>query len=164
MFDHLGREVPAAKQGESLALSEAPVFAVFPPEVAARFDLDPPPEPAPWLEGKPCPVVLQAVQPENRTVCDKSAYRVSKGKEERLPVYVYNFSGEAVEGRLSVRGPEGWSVAIAEPVSVAVDGRAEVSLTVTPPQAESGNIQTIEVAGDFGAAGRAVLSVRLLVE
>ena len=62
-----------------------------------------------WLEGKPSPVVLQA------RLCRSSGFRMAavglyrrrKVEFDRIPIYVYNFGPEKVEGRLALKGPEG---------------------------------------------------------
>lgn len=162
MFDHLGRA--RAEAAEVLELSPAPLIVLLPGGGESRLELEPPPAPAPWLEGKPCPVVLQAVWPQQRSEWKQSAYRVGAGSPERIPIFVYNFDPAEASGKLSVTGPKTWRLALAEQVTVPPGGRRELALTVdlrevVPPQRE-----TLTIHGDFGPAGKTLLSLRLLPE
>ena len=106
VFDHLGRE--KANPAASLALSAAPLVAVFPAAAAGTFELEPPPAAAPRLEGKPSTVVLQAIWPRKQVEESQSAYYVASHHKERIPIFVYNFGREPVEGRVTVQGPKDW--------------------------------------------------------
>ena len=130
-------------------------------EAAAKLDLEPPPKPATWLDGKPSPAVLQAVLPQSRVVLEESAYRVARGKFDRIPIYVYNFGPDAVDGRLTLRGPKDWKLSLPESVRVAPGERVGLGLTMDVPASAAG-IETITLDGDFGSAGKAVLSMRFL--
>ena len=52
----------------------------------------PPPDSPKLLPGKPSPVVLQAVIPEESIVLKQSAYRIPKGQTATsIPIFLYNF-------------------------------------------------------------------------
>jgi hypothetical protein len=163
VFDHLGRTRSGAATA-AVELTSAPLFALFPDDAATKFALEAPPAPAAVLAGKPSPVVLQAVWPQPRTVLEQSAYRVSAEKIERVPIFVYNFSPHAVEGRLQVVAPKGWKVDLPEQVKVAADERRELMLTIDLRKAAALSRETVTIRGDFAAAGKPVLSLRLLGE
>ena len=161
VYDVLGRAKPEVNR--VIELSAAPVMALLPDEAAAKLDLEPPPAPAPWLDGKPSPIVLQAVMPRLRVSLEQSAYHVTQGQFDRIPIYVYNFGSEKVEGRLTLKGPKGWNLKLPEAVQAASGDRIGLGLTLDVPKS-AGGIETITIEGDFQAAGEAVLSFRLLPE
>jgi hypothetical protein len=161
-FDHLGRAIAGA--AAALKLSPAPVFAVLPAGTAAKMVLEAPPAAAAKLEGEPSPVVLQATWPKERRALDKSAYRLGTEKVETIPVHVYNFAPEAVEGNLSTVIPEGWHIQLPAHVKVGAGQRVELALVVNCRAAASPMTQTIRIAGDFGKAGKPVLAIQILPE
>jgi len=172
VFDHLGRALPTEP---SLQLSAAPLFAVLPRTAARRFDLVPPPQPPARLKGTPSPLVLQSLWPKDQLALKESAYRIREGTEAQIPLYLYNFGTQTARGRLRVTGPDGWEVALqTRPTQAAAPA---IELAALPPQARkelqlkvlcrsSGaeSIGTVQVQGDFGAAGQPVLSLRLRPE
>ena len=163
VFDHLGR--PQEMRGPALALTPAPILAAFAPGTTATMTLSPPLKASPHAEGQPSPLVLQAIWPKERTDLSRSAYRVTAGKAEKVPVFIYNFSATPVEGTLRVSGPAEWRPSIAPSVKVEPEGRAELTLTVEPPARASGDeLGTIHIGGDFGRAGRTGLSLWLVAE
>ena len=108
-----------------------------------------------WLDGKPSPIVLQAVMPRLRVSLEQSAYHVTQGQFDRIPIYVYNFGSEKVEGRLTLKGPKGWNLKLPEAVQAASGDRIGLGLTLDVPKS-AGGIETITIEGDFQAAGEAV--------
>jgi hypothetical protein len=159
VYDHLGR----ARHGP-LVLSPAPIFAVLASGAAARLTLDPPPQTPPRAAGEACPVVLQAVWPTERVDLKRSAYTIASAKAETVPVYVYNFSAKPVEGTIEVTGPEGWKLDLAKTVRIPPEERVQLALTVEAGAAASVETATIRIRGDFGPAGKPVLSLRLAPE
>jgi len=158
VYDVLGRETAARK---SLALSSSPVTLVLAEGDAAKLDLVPPPQKPEWIDGAPSPIVVQCLLPKKRVELDKSAYRIVRGKTERVPIYVYNFGTEPAEVRLSVKGPESWDASLAESIGIAPGAREMLPLSISvPPAAEE--IETILIEADRGSAGEAVLSMRFL--
>jgi len=162
VFDHLGRQRSGV--AASVELTSAPLFALFAEDAAAKFAVEAPPAPAPRLEGEPSPVVFQAVWPQARTALEQSAYRVSAEKIEQVPIFAYNFSPNAVAGRLQVVAPKGWKVSLPEQVKVAPDERRELMLTIDLREAAALSRETVTIRGDFAGAGKPVLSLRLLGE
>ncbi|HUU09134.1 MAG TPA: hypothetical protein VM431_01190 [Phycisphaerae bacterium] len=131
---------------------------------AAKMKLTPPPATPPRLPGKPSPVVLQAVWPKERVALSRSAYRLSSKQAETIPVYAYNFSDQPVEGTLGVAGPEGWHLTLPRKVAVAAGDRAHLELTVDARGVAPRLTETVRIAGDFGPAGRPVLSLAVMPE
>jgi hypothetical protein len=162
LFDHLGREVAASSQ---LRLSPAPVLAVLPEGSAGRLSLQPPPATPPLLAGTPSPIVLQASWPQDKTSLSQSAYRISSERPEVLSVLVYNFGEAPAHGTLNVTAPAGWLTIRLDPLELAPQSRTELHLELDCRKASSSApTEAIRVTGNFGPAGRPVLSVRLMPE
>lgn len=162
MFDHLGRPKPSA---DVLALSVAPVFVVLPEKSASRFQLELPPAAPERSAGKPSPVVIQALWPEEKTVLSKSAYRISSKQIESVPLFVYNFSDASVKGRLAAQVPAGWQTDSFAQLELAPQSRTELQWKLDCRYATGLQFsETVRVTGDFGSAGQPVLSLRLLPE
>jgi hypothetical protein len=161
VFDHLGRERPVARE---LDLTAAPVFVRLPKGTDSRLALTPPPPPPTRLKGKPSPIVLQSLWPADQTDLKESAYRVRAGQRTTVPVFVYNLGGKSARGRLQIEAPAGWTVEAAHDVELPPEARQELPLVITAPGGKEGSVGTLRVTGEFGPAGRAVLSVRLLLQ
>ncbi len=162
LYDHLGRSRPI---GVSVELSTAPVFALLPGGSASRLKLQGPPKALERLPGEPCPVVLQALWPANMITLQKSAYRLSPEQVESIPLFVYNFSDSPVVGTLSVAVPTDWRAGALNKVEVGPHSRVELKLELDGQKAtESQRNVTICVAGDFGTAGKPVLSLRVALD
>ncbi|MBE3069723.1 MAG: hypothetical protein IMZ66_05755 [Planctomycetes bacterium] len=181
VFDHLGRSQEVGviewddtdEQGRIIAhgqwaaplhLARAPVFALLPAGAAAKMKLAPPPATPPRLEGQPSPVVFQARWPKERVALGRSAYRLSSEKAETIPLSVYNFAEGPLEGRLAVAGPAGWKVGLPETVRIEPRGKVDLALTVDCQGTAAHLTETIRVTGDFGPAGRPVLSLVVMPE
>ena len=162
VFDHLGRARSAA--AGTWELAEAPLFLLFSGDLREKFALELPPPPAPRLEGRPSPVVLQAVWPQQRVAPHQSAYRIAANKPEQIPIFVYNFGAEPVEGRLSIIAPNGWKLSLPGQVKVRPGERVELALGVDLHEVASPACQSAVIRGDFQIAGTPVLSLRLLPE
>ncbi len=130
-------------------------------------------EPAPALprmaEGKPSPVVLQATWPEEKSTAPavdwlQSCYHIGSDDPERIPVYIYNFGEARAEGRLMVKGPKDWKLALPAQVAVEPMGRADLALGCDLRGISRLTLGAVEIQGDFGPAGKSVLSLRLLPE
>lgn len=161
VFDHLGR--PATKAAK-VKLTAAPIYILFPAGTAAKMDLEPPPAPAAAKAGQASPIVLQCTWPKARVALDRSAYRVSVQKPETVPLAVYNFSDKPAEGTLTVAGPAGWRVEAPAKVAVGPGERKVLDLVVDCKGAAGGTAGTVTVTGDFGPAGKPILSVDFLTE
>jgi hypothetical protein len=159
VFDHLGRERATAKD---LDLTSAPLFVLMPKGTHKRLTTAPPPAAPKRLKGKPSPIVLQSIWPAEQTDLKQSAYRVRAGKRTIVSAFAYNFSAKPVKGRLSVEAPAGWNVEVADVLDLPANARHDVPLVITVPGRAEGSPAVIRVTGDFGRAGRALLSLRLL--
>jgi hypothetical protein len=166
-FDHLGRAREVT--GQALKLSRAPLFIVL--AGGTRLPLDPPPKPPQLLPGKPSSLVLQAVLPEASIVLEKSAYKVPAGQTTTLPIFLYNFGGKPVRGRLSaslsfksakpaVPGP--WGIEFPGGTEVAPGERKELALRLTGVSTNGIENAVLRIRGEFGAAGKPVLSLNLV--
>jgi hypothetical protein len=171
VFDHLGAvrtnatTLAAGGVGRtSLSLKSAPVLAVFPSGTARRSVLRLPPEaPARGLSSPmPSSVVLQAVWPEAQAMLKRSAYRIASDKPETSPVWAYNFGDASVRGTLRTTAPEDWKIAFPSALEIPPKGRERINLVVEASGGARHPIETVRLSGDFGRAGEAVLSLRLL--
>jgi hypothetical protein len=165
VFDHFGR--PRQSGGSKtarheLTLGTAPVFAVLTSGALGTRDLAPPPPTPARLPGAASPIVLQALWPEAQVVLNKSAYRLADGKTERLPVWAYNFSPNPARGQLRVVAPSGWKCALPKTVELAPGERTELAFTVNAAGKQGQLLETIRITGDFGPAGKPVLSMRVM--
>jgi hypothetical protein len=165
VFDTIGREQKPA--GTTLEVTSAPLLGLFPAGVQAQFDYEPAPSMPPPAAGKPSPLVLQAVWPAEKSKSTvpwipNSYYRIGCDGPERMPVYAYNFGNQEAKGCLTVRGPKDWNVGIRRKVTVKPMERVDLDLTYDLSQAPGRARQTVKIEGDFGPAGKAILSLRLL--
>lgn len=168
-FDYLGRELPVQEVIEMsggpvpMVLSSGPIFVVLPDGAEVKLDLDPAPVKPDWLEGKPSSIVLQCLLPKKRVQLDKSAYHIAKGATDNIPIYVYNFGSDPADVKLSVKGPEGWKISLAESIRIAPGERKMLTLSLDVPQSAE-KIETIQIDTDCGSADDAVLSMRFMPE
>jgi hypothetical protein len=162
VYDLLGRRV--AGETERLRLGGAPRIAVLAAGSAAKMALEAPPARPERRAGKPSAVVLQAAWPKDRVALSRSAYRISSERAESVPVFAYNFSDREVEGTLRVEGPAAWRLELPATVRVAPMGKADLALAVDCRGKAPALTETIRVTGDFGAAGRAMLSITVMPE
>jgi hypothetical protein len=128
----------------------------------AKLQLAPPPARAKRLPGEAGPVVLQALLPQEEIVVNQSAYKWAGGQSKKVPVFVYNFGAEKVTGRLTANGPEGWQVSLPATAAIAPGERKELELELACSAPTGSTEGTIRITGDFGAGGKAVLSVRFV--
>jgi hypothetical protein len=161
ILDHLGRARPVSGQ---LELTAAPQFALLPKGAYRRLSLSLPPAAPARLTGRPSVIVLQPMWPAEQTDLERSAYRVRAGVRTTVPVLVYNFGGRSASGRLQVDPPPGWAVEAAESLVLPSGARQELPIVVKASRRPEDSVGVIRIAGDFGRAGRPVLSVRLLLE
>ena len=164
MFDTIGRKQKSA--GTALEATSAPVFALFPTGLQDRFDYEPAPTTPPQAEGKPSSVVLQAVWPAEKSTWPwvpglHSHYWIGSDGPERMPVCAYNFGEKEAKGRLTVLGPKEWKFGIAHEVTAKPMERVELALTYDLSRAARRTRETVKIEGDFGPAGKAILSLRL---
>ena len=162
LFDLLGR--PRGATGASVKVGVAPVFVIFDTDAFDTTLLEAPPKTPAFAPGKPSAIVMQAVWPRDQTVADKSAYRVSSEKVEKIPLFIYNFGSEYVVGKLAVTAPASWKIVLPVQVMLAPGERKELALGVDCREGASIPEDKLKVAGDFGPAGKSVLSVRLILK
>ncbi len=160
-YDHLGRPVAVV---DGMVKVRKPVYVVGPVAEIEGLGFAASPRMPERKSGKASPIVLQALLPEARTELARSAYRISSAQVERIPVYAYNFGEKAAKGKLVVKGPERWKVGIAGEVEIVPGERKELALSIDCNGAARRLIEAIRVEGDFGEAGRAVMSVRVVAE
>jgi len=155
-YDVLGRAIPL----DHLKAGQSPVYVVLPPGANKLLALDPPPAMPAMKLGVPSPIVLQSVMPQQeRVFLDASIYRLDP-KPQVIPIHVYNFSEAPVKGALSIEGPAGWKLSMADRVELAPMERQVLELHVEPG-ADTAAVAVI-IRGDFGRAGSPVLALRLL--
>jgi hypothetical protein len=166
-FDHLGRAHDMS--GKVLKLGRAPVYAVL--AAGTQLQLAPAPAAPKRLPGKASPVVLQALLPEDRIVLEKSAYIIPAGPTASVPIYLYNFSPKPARGKLSASvslqpnssaTPEPWGAEMLREVEVQPGERKELALRLAGVSTNGLECATIRVTGEFGSAGKPVLSFRLV--
>ncbi len=150
-YDHLGRLIDGAA---AMTITKRPTYALLPS--GSSWNIDPAPTMPPMKEGKPSPIVLQAVLPKTKTDVNKSAYRIT-GKET-IPVFAYNFSEQPAKGTIRVQCSTGWKAELPGEIEMAGGERKELALSVEPSGA---GVAAIHIDGDFGAMGKAVLSLRV---
>ena len=159
-YDHLGRTVPVT--GKVLKVNRAPVYAVL--GKGEHPKLLPPPKPAKLRSGKPTPVVLQALMPDQDVVLNKSAYKFGASQKRLVPVFLYNFGTEKAAGRLNLTTPEGWTGDCPRDMEIAPGERKGLTLTLTRPGTNSWKEAAVRLTGDFGSAGKPVLALRFVTE
>ena len=166
-FDHLGRQ--RGGTGKVLSLGRAPVYAVL--AAGTQLQLAPAPAAPKKLAGKASPVVFQALLPEDRIVLEKSAYKIPAGPTASVPIYLYNFSPKPARGKLNASvslqpngsaTPEPWGAEMLREVDVAPGERKELALLLAGVSTNGLECATIRVTGEFGSAGKPVLSFRLV--
>ena len=118
--------------------------------------------------GSPCSVVLQCLLPKNTSErVERTAWAweiehtIPCDTDVDVPLYIYNFSDEAVRGAIVVEQlpaetsltPDRWEVVLEPQERRLLPARVRISK-------DSGS-EWIKLRGDFGAAGRPVLALRL---
>ncbi len=156
IFDHLGREKTVSKD---LTLSPAPVFIVLPGHSPQKLRLVPPPPLPVRLDGKPCTIVLQSLWPEAKTDLKHSAYSIPSQQKVEIPIYAYNFGPQSVSGRIAVENCSGCEASLAADVFIAPMERKELALVLNSTALHTNDLGKVRLYGDFGHAGKAVLSV-----
>jgi hypothetical protein len=166
-YDHLGRK--RGGTGSALSLGGAPVYAVL--AAGTQLQLAQAPAAPKKLPGKASPIVLQALLPEDRIVLEKSAYKIPTGQSASVPICLYNFSPKPARGRLNASVslqpngsaiPEPWGAEMLREVDVPPGERKELALRLAGVSTNGLECATIRITGEFGSAGKPVLSFRLV--
>jgi len=156
-YDHLGREQELKSE---LQLGTAPRFVLLPSGSARKLALSPAPEARPRLKGKPSTVVLQALWAEDKIDLKRSAYLLPAAPAT-ISFFAYNLGPRKVIGKIQLTAPPGWKLDALETVALAPMERREFFLTCEAPSSLTAPVQ-LTVSGNFGAAGKPVLSFRVL--
>jgi hypothetical protein len=169
VFDHLGR--PSGVKAKKIRLTPAPLFVVFTKGAGDIMDLHPPPDPVPqkpavtWARDKPLPVVLQAIWPKDRVDLSRSAYLVSREKQETLTIYAYNFSDKPVTVGLGGHYPAEWKSDLGgQKITVTPGERTQCQIMIDARQAPPGSLATFCIEADFEEEVGPILSLRLAPE
>jgi len=165
VFDTIGRERKPA--GTALEVTTDPVLALLPADAEARFECEPAPAMPPRAEGKPSPIVLQAVWPAEKSTWPwvpglHSHYWIGSDGPERMPICVYNFGEKEATGRLTLTGPKDWNLGMQQEATVKPMDRVELALTYDLSRVSHRTREAVKIEGDFGPAGKSLLSIRLL--
>jgi hypothetical protein len=155
-FDHLGRVENASR---TLHLSSAPKFLFI--RSGVRLELIPPPAAPSRLDDKCCPIVLQAVMPDESVLLEKSAYKIPAKGQIEIPIGVYNFGSVRVRGHLETDLPGGWESELPQEIEISPGEREELRLILRHSKPAI-TLETVRVKAHFGATGQALVSFRLL--
>ena len=156
-YDHLGRQQELESE---LQLGTAPRFVLLPNGSARKLALSPVPTTLPRLKGKPSSVILQPLWVEDKCDLKRSAYQLPTAPVT-ISVFAYNFSRRKVVGSLQLMAPTGWKLDAPASVALAPMERREFHLTSDAPPSVTAPVQ-LTVSGNFGSAGKPVLSIRVL--
>lgn len=167
VYDHIGRHVNdrvVGRNSSSLKITAAPLFVVFPKDASKKFELEKAPQAAPVKSGKVSPIVLQATWSPEKTDLKNSAYKIPTNAVSSFTISVYNFSDKTTKGKFSVHAPEGWTTVLPAEVQVAPMDKKDITLSLRPSFAKADDIGIIKITGDFGSAGKPVLSFRCVAD
>jgi hypothetical protein len=81
-----------------------------------------------------------------------------------MPIEIYNFSDKEVEGDIQLLTPANWTGRFAETVRIPAGGVVEEFLSLRPEGNASEPPDVVRLEGNFGPAGRPVLSFRASAE
>jgi hypothetical protein len=142
-YDYLGRKMTNARKVE---LTRAPIFLLLPRGGSKALTVVPPPEKAKWVDGKPCPVVLQLL---GKGDLKQSAFQLDETNE--LKLVVYNFGDKLVRGKLSIQG----ATAATREIGLMPGATAEQKIKVV-------GADKVIAKFDVGAAGHAFVTANVL--
>ena len=169
VHDYLGR--PLGK-GVPKQLKSSAIFVVMRAGESRKLPLEKP-QVSEFREGRVSPVVLQIQMPPGTPVKSKEQswssgleHTVEIGKEMDLSLFVHNFSGKQVSGRVRVeRIPSGWKLT-PDRWEVALEPMERKQLparfSMSANEGDSVSDNWIRLRGDFADAGRPVLAFRLV--
>ncbi len=171
IVDYLGREREADMPEQ---LTSEPLFLCMPPDTARSLPLEKKEERS-LREGEVSPIVLQlSLSPDLTKPVQVTPWSiehehfVSMGQKTRLPLSVYNFSEQSVQGEIVVEHlPEGWEMSQTSwEVELDPMERHQWQADVLVPQHEvTEETDTwILLRGEFGNQGRPVLAFRLITQ
>ena len=169
VYDYLGRSLGTVPPRQ---LKSAPVFILLQAGQAEKLPLQRPRR-AEFRPGLPCPVVLQLHMPRSTSVNVKQIpwasdyeHLLQPETETELPLYIYNFGDRRVSGRIATEHlPAGWKLTPnAWNVTLEPMERTRLDARFLMPQRDSDKSSDnwIKLRGDFGPAGKPVLTFRLI--
>ena len=162
VFDYLGRrldEMPAELSGEAL-------FIVLPAGQTDKVQLTTIAR-SERRKDNICPIVLQVQLPRSASMkieplpwSQGYEYRIEPDKPYHLRMFAYNFANEPAKGTIRVTGkPSGWQLDKETwNLSIAPMQRELFEASLTIPAGRDG---TLQLTGDLGSTGKAVLAFRL---
>ncbi len=161
-YDYLGRPLDETPS----QLKSAPVFLVLPAGEVSKLPLRTVSLAERRTGPGTSPIVMQLHTPGNppvsRTIdwIPEHARVFEPGKKTKCVVIVYNLSDSPAQGALRLDNlPTGWTFSKSEwNVKIAPMGRATVELDITRPADQPESQPWITIRGDFGQAGKPVLS------
>ena len=142
-YDYLGRKMTNARKVE---LTRAPIFLLLPRGGSKALTVVTPPEKAKWVDGKPCPVVLQLL---GNGDLKQSAFQLDETNE--LKLVVYNFGDKLVRGQLSIQG----AATATREIGLMPGATAEQKIKVV-------GADKVMVKFDVGDAGHAIVTANVL--
>ncbi len=169
MYDYLGR--PLGTETPRL-LQSAPVFVLLDLEQAQTLTLKPRTTSS-YRPGKPSSIVLQLNMPRQSRVkldqipwASEFEHGIDPGVETELPLYVYNFGQEPIQGTVTVSHcPSGWTMSRKQwTVTLAPMERRQLKMHLTKPDvpfSESSD-NWIKLEGNFGHEEKPVLAFRCI--
>lgn len=155
-FDLLGRQKKL--DGNKVTLTPAPLYLVFKGDTG--FKSTPSPKPDAAKIGKPCPIVMQALEPADKVILVRSAYKVATGKEETVPIMFYNFGTNKTHGHLELTTPADCAAEFPKEIEIAPGERKQSDLKFLSKK-DSTIVTRVQIKGDFGEQGESVLALRL---
>lgn len=165
-YDFLGRSLDTPAERTS---GSRPVFAILPEGRADSLELESPPARSPLRTDPPSPIVLQAVLPRERARLPDQAYEIPATEPSQIPVNVYNFGDTTAYGRLHIEDPSPAVQASVQGADLELppNDRQEILLRIVPDASAAGALAAgvaVTLRGEFGAAGRPVLALRLAAD
>jgi glycerophosphoryl diester phosphodiesterase len=167
-WDYLGRERAAGLPKE---IRSAPWFVHLPAGQASTLPLEPPPALAPrQSKTRACPVVLQLTLPRSAEVrvedlpwSEGHAYAAAKGEWLELPIEVYNFASDRVEGGFRVADqPPDWQVEFPDHrLRLDTMERETVVGRLRLPEATQTGDGWVVLRGEWGPQGKSALAFRV---
>ena len=161
VYDYLGRSLGKKVPEE---IDSAAIFVLIPKGDAQKLPLEPALRSGSLRGGKASPVVLQLQMPYSTTNLEQQAH-IAAEQQTNLEIFVYNFSGTAASGMVTVEDapdgcklmPDRWQITVEPMERKRLDSRVSM-------QGGGGNSggNWIKLRGDFGEAGRPILTFRLI--
>jgi hypothetical protein len=160
VIDALGREGTGSWVGD-VKLTTAPVFAMLSvqPE-PARLEA---PATQPALHDiAALNVVIQVLRPSSGISSNRSAVVLLPQQQHELKLCIYNFGKTAARGKLTTTGSLPSNLSKSENLEITPGDRLELSLSIPPRAPNPEQLQHLKIEGDFGQAGKPILSINVV--